>query len=151
MRFGQLVTGSPGSGKTTYCKAAADFLRAQGRRLPLMHASSSMMLVAVVLPIIDNPASPPSAGREICVVNLDPADDNPPYDCSIDMKDIASVSEKQREHQLGPNGALMLCIEQLETRSSWLLHQLSLLNNAYVLFDCPGQVFLFLIFSFPLL
>lgn len=47
MPFGQVVIGPPGSGKTTYCAAMAQFLE--------------------------------GLGRQVSVINLDPANDNVPY------------------------------------------------------------------------
>ena len=36
-RFGQLVIGPPGSGKTTYVKAMADLLRNLGRKIAIIN------------------------------------------------------------------------------------------------------------------
>ncbi len=45
------------------------------------------------------------------------------------------------EHDLGPNGALVYCMEYLLENSDWLKERLLELGPAaYVLFDCPGQV-----------
>ena len=35
--FGQVVIGPPGSGKTTYCKAMAEFLKSIGRKVTLVN------------------------------------------------------------------------------------------------------------------
>lgn len=37
MRFGQLVIGPPGSGKTTYCDGMAQFLRTLGRPVAIVN------------------------------------------------------------------------------------------------------------------
>lgn len=37
MPFGQVVIGPPGSGKTTYCNGAAQFLAAAGRRVAMIN------------------------------------------------------------------------------------------------------------------
>lgn len=36
VRFGHLVMGPPGSGKTTYCRAMSDFLRSKGRKSQIL-------------------------------------------------------------------------------------------------------------------
>lgn len=48
------------------------------------------------------------------------------------------------EHlQLGPNGALLYCMEYLEENFDWLLEKLKAAPENYFLFDCPGQVELY--------
>lgn len=42
--------------------------------------------------------------------------------------------------KLGPNGALMYCMEFLEKNINWLEQKMSGFKNHYFLFDCPGQV-----------
>ena len=46
------------------------------------------------------------------------------------------------EFDLGPNGALVYCMEYLLINSEWLEKKLDCLDDDvhYVLFDCPGQV-----------
>lgn len=73
MPFGQLVIGSPGAGKTTYCAGAQAFLHA-----------------------LERPA---------LVVNLDPANEARllPYTPAVDINDLVSVRDVQKELGLGPN------------------------------------------------
>ena len=49
------------------------------------------------------------------------------------------------EHELGPNGAILFCVEYLEANFDWLVDRLDILlgterGNGYVIFDTPGQV-----------
>lgn len=48
------------------------------------------------------------------------------------------------EHSLGPNGALVYCMEYLEQNLDWLLGRLDAVTREkgvrYLLFDFPGQV-----------
>ena len=45
------------------------------------------------------------------------------------------------KHGLGPNGGLLYCMEYLEVNFDWLEGRLKELgDDAYVLFDLPGQV-----------
>jgi GTPase SAR1 family protein len=83
--------------------------------------------------------------RPHVVVNLDPANEQTPYTCGVDVRTLIQVDDAMRAHSLGPNGALLFCIEFLEKNLAWLLAQLRphLARHAYVLFDCPGQVELY--------
>lgn len=87
------------------------------------------------------------AGRNVAVVNLDPANDQLPYSCAIDVQQLISAADVMDKLQLGPNGALMYCLEYMEANCDWLIGKLEELKTAdkhtYVLFDCPGQVELF--------
>jgi len=82
--------------------------------------------------------------RNFLVVNLDPAAEIFDYRCDIDIRDLVTVDDVKEEMQLGPNGALVYCLEYLLENIDWLMDQLGDLNTEdYVLFDCPGQIELF--------
>lgn len=81
--------------------------------------------------------------RKVTVVNLDPANENMPYEASIDVMKLITVEEVMESMSLGPNGALMYCIEFLETNYEWLEERLKGSEFNYFLFDCPGQVELY--------
>ncbi|WVQ72166.1 hypothetical protein IAR50_001711 [Cryptococcus sp. DSM 104548] len=110
--FGQLVTGPPGAGKSTYCNGLHQFLTA--------------------------------LGRPVHIINLDPAITNPPYPCSINIQDLITLDFVMEEYSLGPNGAMLYCIEYLEANFDWLVERLDEVlgedeGNGYVVFDTPGQ------------
>lgn len=44
------------------------------------------------------------AGRRTAIVNLDPANEHPPYAPAVDVGDLVSLEGVMREHGLGPNG-----------------------------------------------
>ncbi len=116
VRFGQFVVGSPGAGKSSYCKAVQAFLA--------------------------------TCGRPCVVVNLDPGNVCVPYVCAVDVCELVRSDEAaQRQHALGPNGALLLAMETVAASvHSWLLPRLAAQApdaGTYVLFDCPGQIELF--------
>ena len=114
MAFGQIVIGPPGSGKSTYCHGCVQFFNAIGR-----HAQ---------------------------VVNMDPANDMLPYPCAVDIRDFITLEEIMAEQQLGPNGGLMYALESVDNSVDLFVLQIKSLvqdENAYVVFDCPGQVELF--------
>jgi len=122
--YGQVVIGPPGSGKTTFCRGMAQFLRGIGRR-----------------PVI---------------VNLDPANDELPYEPDVDIADLIQLEEVMDKLHLGPNGGMIYCLEHLEQNLDWLVAQLEACQasrgdegeddggpSCYYLFDFPGQVELF--------
>ncbi|OCH86015.1 cytoplasmic protein [Obba rivulosa] len=109
MPFGEVVCGSPGSGKSTYCYGKYQLFTA--------------------------------LNRPIAIVNLDPANDNIPYPCAVDISSLITLEDVMQEHGLGPNGGMLYCMEYLEANYDWLEDRLKELgNDTYVLFDLPGQV-----------
>jgi len=116
--FGQLVIGPPGSGKTTYCAGMAKYLRA--------------------------------LGRKVVIVNLDPANDETlPYEPAVDIQELITLQDAVQEFGLGPNGGMIYCLEFLSKNMDWLRTRMDELSkDSYVLFDCPGQVELYIHHSF---
>ena len=82
-------------------------------------------------------------GRKIAIVNLDPANDILPYECACDLREIITMDGAASVLELGPNGALVYCLEFLESNVDWLLTRLGDLADCYVLLDMPGQVELY--------
>lgn len=74
------------------------------------------------------------------LVDADPANDTLPYEAAIDICDLVSVEEVMEVQGLGPNGALIHCMELLEASLSWLTDKVSKLKGQYLIFDFPGQV-----------
>jgi len=85
--------------------------------------------------------------RPLCVVNLDPANDDLPYDCDIDIRELVNVEDVMTECGLGPNGGLMYAMEYIEVNLDWLITRIRTATAdhvvPYVIFDCPGQVELY--------
>lgn len=99
-------------------------------------------------------------GRKCSIVNLDPANDKTSYPCALDVRDLVTLEEIMDQDKLGPNGATLYALEELEENFEWLEEGLKELGGMfvsltqqkdgadegledYVLFDCPGQVELF--------
>ncbi|KAI9015999.1 GPN-loop GTPase [Hyaloraphidium curvatum] len=101
-------------------------------------------------------------GRQVAIVNLDPANDNVPYTADVDVSELVTVEAVMEEFDLGPNGAMIYCMEYLEQNLDWLGEKLAPLQGSsrpagalaigltskrlpekYLLFDCPGQVELY--------
>ncbi|KAI6137127.1 cytoplasmic protein [Pisolithus sp. B1] len=79
--------------------------------------------------------------RPISIVSLDPANENIPYPCAIDISSLITLQDAMDAHGLGPNGGMLYCMEYLEANFDWLESRLNELGkDAYVLFDIPGQV-----------
>ena len=100
-----------------------------------------------------------ATGRPAVFVNLDPANDVVPYEADVDVRDLVSLERVMEEMDLGPNGALVYCMEYLEANVDWLYASLAeaakrvdadaaLRTNkvnltdkcCYFVFDMPGQV-----------
>lgn len=82
-------------------------------------------------------------GRRVIVVNLDPANDTLSYECDIDIRKLIILEEVMDHHNLGPNGALLYCMQYLEQNIDWLLGQLKCEHGTNFIFDLPGQVELY--------
>lgn len=83
-------------------------------------------------------------GRPVHIINLDPAVPEPPYPCSINITELITLESVMEEYNLGPNGAMLYCIEFLEANFDWLVERLDDVlaeegGNGYVVFDTPGQ------------
>lgn len=86
--------------------------------------------------IIVIPIGPPGAGkstfcngiqqfmnainRPCSVANLDPANDNIPYDAAFDVRELVSVEEVMEKEELGPNGGVLWAMEEVEANFEWL-------------------------------
>ncbi|CAJ0573253.1 unnamed protein product, partial [Mesorhabditis spiculigera] len=113
MKYAQLVMGPAGSGKSTYCSTIYN------------HCVN--------------------AKRHVMCVNLDPACEQFNYPATVDVRDLISVSDVQEDEDLtlGPNGALVFCMEYLVQNLDWLHEQLNEGEDDYFLFDLPGQIELY--------
>jgi len=110
------VTGPAGSGKSTYCSAIQQHCATLG----------------------------PMRKRNVHVANLDPAAENFAYDLTFDIRDLITVEDVMEELGLGPNGALIYCMEYLLENMDWLEEELSKFDDdEYLILDCPGQIELY--------
>jgi len=110
--YGQVVIGSAGSGKSTYCHAMRRYLE--------------------------------KCNRDVAIINMDPGNDRIPYECEVDVMELVSLNEVMETMGLGPNGAMIFCMEYIEVNLDWLRAKLSRLKGKYLLFDFPGQLELFI-------
>lgn len=62
--------------------------------------------------------------RPILLVNLDPASASPPYPHSLSIASLITLHDAMDAHGLGPNGAMLYCLEYLEANIEWLEEEL---------------------------
>ncbi|XP_047002498.1 GPN-loop GTPase 3 [Schistocerca americana] len=113
MRYGQLVMGPAGSGKSTYCSTL------------VKHAADEKKVINVVN--LDPAAE---------FFDYDPVVD-------IRQLIHVDDAMEDEELKFGPNGGLVFCMEYLVENIDWLEEQLGEDEDDYTLFDCPGQIELY--------
>lgn len=86
-----------------------------------------------------------AAKRTLYIVNLDPAAEHFAYDVAFDIRDLISVDDVTEELKLGPNGALIFCMQYLSEHLEWLKDKIDEFarDDVYFIFDCPGQIELY--------
>lgn len=82
-------------------------------------------------------------GRKTVLINLDPANDCMSYNPDIDIRNLIVLEDVMDQYELGPNGALVYCMEYLEKNIDWLLEQIKGEHSTNYIFDLPGQVELY--------
>ena len=82
--------------------------------------------------------------RKFYVGNLDPAADVFEYEASLDIRELVNIDDIMKNGELGPNGALVYCMEYLLQNSNWLHDELDqFAEDDYIILDCPGQIELY--------
>ena len=87
-------------------------------------------------------------GRPCSVVNLDPANDRSGYPCALDVRDLVAVEAVMAEEGLGPNGATLYALEELEqvvTRLALTARGLGVVVVELLLEDAVGEAGLLLL------
>jgi hypothetical protein len=102
MGFGQIIIGAPGAGKTVFCFGMSQFLSQLGR----LNLSSANL------------------NRKVCIINLDPANENLPYTPDISIFDLCSLEDIMQKTELGPNGGFVYAMEVLEKNLDWLKEEI---------------------------
>lgn len=57
--------------------------------------------------------------RPALCVNLDPANDELPFKCDVDIRELITVEDAMEHLGLGPNGALRYCMQTLAENIEW--------------------------------
>ncbi|RSH81714.1 ATP binding protein [Apiotrichum porosum] len=82
-------------------------------------------------------------GRQVHLVNLDPAAERFEYQPVLDIRDLISLNDVMEELEFGPNGGLVYCFEYLLNNLDWLEDALGDFEDEYLIIDCPGQIELY--------
>ena len=77
--------------------------------------------------------------RKVAIFNIDPSNDELPYDCDVDIRQLVTSDQASEDHELGPNATQIYCLSVLASRLDWLSDKLAEFRDYYILFDCPGQ------------
>ena len=72
-----------------------------------------------------------SINRPCMIINLDPANEKLPYKPDVDINDLVTLENVMSHYSLGPNGALIYCMEYLEKNVDWLLDEISKVQRRY--------------------
>lgn len=155
IRYGQIVCGPPGSGKTTYCNGMQQYLRAIGRDCLVVNMDPANEILQPPQEVEEDESHPRASGTSATGSSL-------PYDVLLDVcQDVIQLNCVMEELKLGPNGGLVYCLEYMEQHMDVILDLIGTRlehyeqqkhpppNNGnmdvttYVLFDFPGQVELF--------
>lgn len=79
----------------------------------------------------------------VATVNLDPGVVWLPYSPDVDVRDYINYDHVMRDYNLGPNGALVACLDLLISSVESITSEIESLEPDYVIADTPGQLELF--------
>ena len=60
--------------------------------------------------------------RPFALVNLDPANEGMPFKPHVDIRELITVEDTMERLDLGPNGALLYCMQTLAANLDWFLY-----------------------------
>ena len=77
---------------------------------------------------------------DVITVNLDPAVVRLPYTPTIDVREYVFYDEIVDKYQLGPNGAIIACMDQTAIKIQEIMKEVEEFGSKFVLVDLPGQL-----------
>lgn len=77
-------------------------------------------------------------------LNLDPGVISLPYEPDVDVRNYIDIEEIMSQHDLGPNGALIMASDLIATKLDEIQDEVFNLNPDFVVADTPGQIELFI-------
>jgi GTPase SAR1 family protein len=80
---------------------------------------------------------------DVATLNLDPGVLWLPYTPDVDIRDYINYERMIEDYKLGPNGALVACVDAAVNHVKEMKEELQKLSPDYVLVDTPGQMELF--------
>ncbi len=142
-RYGQVVVGPCGSGKTTYCDGMQQYLQLLGRNAVIVNFDPANNFID------DTATATEESTQDIHHDNVASVNTALPYtaiyDVCIEAVNLRSV---MKQMQLGPNGALIYCMEYIELHADEIIEAIlsrstDRMSDMYYIFDFPGQVELY--------
>ena len=82
-------------------------------------------------------------GAFVGMLNLDPAVENLPYTCDVDVRDYVDIVSIMRQYDLGPNGSIIMANDLVASKIDELQREVDNVNPDYLIVDTPGQIELF--------
>ncbi len=79
-------------------------------------------------------------GFKVSYVNLDPGAEYLPYRPDYDIRSLVTVKEVMKREKLGPNGAIIRCMDIMMENIDKVVKKISGLKSDYRLIDTPGQM-----------
>lgn len=125
-RYGQVVVGPCGSGKTTYCDGMQQYLKLLGRNAVVINLDPANEGVPDDGNGSNNSALPYTAVYDVCT-------------------EAVNLSSVMTKLGLGPNGGLVYCMEYLEAHADEIIEAIMerIHPTSYLILDFPGQVELY--------
>ena len=77
-------------------------------------------------------------------LNLDPGVISLPYEPDVDVRNYINIDKIMSQHELGPNGALIMAADMIATKLDEIQEEVYELNPDFVIVDTPGQIELFI-------
>ncbi|CRH01594.1 nucleolar preribosomal associated cytoplasmic ATPase, putative [Plasmodium relictum] len=136
MKYGQVVVGPAGSGKTNYCKLMKEFMRIKKRNCYVINLDSA-----------SEEYHYERKKKSFNTTHSIEKELNDFYDTiyDIDIRNYVEVNSLMEEHMLGPNCALLKSVELLYENSYILEEELNNYDDDdnYFIIDTPGQIELY--------
>src|SRR5947209_9507174 len=82
-------------------------------------------------------------GAFVGMLNLDPAVENLPYTCDVDVRDYVDIVSIMRQYDLGPNGSIIMANDLVASKIDEIQREIDNVNPDYLIVDTPGQIELF--------
>ena len=108
-----IVVGMAGSGKTTLMAQLQRSLRLRARAASGDDDGDGS---GAAEGDSSSPDAEDTSSRTGYAINLDPAARYVPFESSIDIRDTVDYVEVMRQHKLGPNGAILTCLNLFATK-----------------------------------
>lgn len=116
-----IVLGMAGSGKTTFCHRLYAWLSEKALR---MNKETGL-------------------NDDVYGANLDPAAFSTKMPLHYDIRDSISIEKLMKDKKMGPNGAILTCLNLFVTKIDCFVEKIESVAPKYTIIDTPGQVEMF--------